>query len=60
MPPDQGETEPAPVTARTRHQYEPFGTALTSVALVLRVKKRSKLEPSTGELKAGSAAIWNS
>ena len=55
-----GETLPPFVTARTRHQYWPFGIASTSEALVFFVEKLSASLPSTGELKPASAAISKS
>ena len=57
---DHGESEPSEATARTCHQYVPFGTALLIVAWAFLVKKWSKFEPSTGELNPESAEISNS
>src|SRR2546430_347909 len=59
-PLDQGDGVPVGPSARTRHQYVPFGAVLTSVARVFFVRKSSLPAPSTGELKPGSAATWNS
>jgi hypothetical protein len=56
---DQRETAPVALTARTRHEYFPSGRSLESVACVFLVEKCPAL-PSTGELKAGSAAIVKS
>ena len=57
---DHPEMPPLFNTARTCHQYVPFGTVFLSVARVLRVAKSSYPDPRTGDAKAGSAAIWNS
>ena len=57
---DQPETWPAFVTARTRHQYVPFGTAVVIVARVFVVSRRVLRRPGMLELKPRSAAIWNS
>src|SRR2546421_7476051 len=59
-PLDQGDGVPVGPSARTRHQYVPFGAVLTTVARVFFVRKSSLPAPSTGELKPASAAIWNS
>ena len=57
---DQAETPPVFVVARTRHQYVPFGTAVSIVARVFDVSKRVSRRPRMVELKPRSAAIWNS
>jgi hypothetical protein len=57
---DQSETAPSEATARTCHQYVPFGTTLVRVPRVFFVKKWSYCDPRTGALNPASAAISNS
>jgi hypothetical protein len=57
----QGETAPVLLMpARTRHQYSPFGIAVSSVAEVFSVWNLPSSLPSIFELKPASAEIWNS
>ncbi len=59
-PCDHDDGVPSLASARTRHQYVPFGTASRSVARVFFVRKSSFPWPRTGELNLASAATWNS
>jgi hypothetical protein len=54
------EVSPLLETARTRHQYVPFGSVFLTVARVLRVEKLPSPLPRTGELKFRSAESWKS